>query len=83
MTKEMVKGIETATYPLRDGEQIRIGKSEFKGKVRIDARIWYQDEQGEWKPTKKGLSLDDEALEFVVGTLLKIVKELDSEWAAK
>lgn len=31
--------------------------SKFKGKVRIDIREYYNDDD-EWKPTKKGVSLD-------------------------
>jgi len=40
-------------------EKIRVQVREFKGHRYIDARIYYQDEETkEWKPTKKGLTLN-------------------------
>jgi len=35
---------------------IRVQRTEFKGKEYIDIRKFY-DADGEWKPTKKGISL--------------------------
>ena len=38
-------------------EEVRAGIKEFKGRRYIDLRIYYMDDQGEWKPTRKGISL--------------------------
>jgi hypothetical protein len=31
--------------------------SEFKGKNYANIRIYYEDDEGEWKPTKKGVTV--------------------------
>jgi len=37
-------------------ERIRIQRSEYKGHELIDIRVYYEAENGEWKPTKKGIT---------------------------
>lgn len=34
--------------------------SDFRGKKRVDIRRWYQDKDGEWQRTRKGINLDME-----------------------
>ena len=34
-------------------EKIFFNLSEYKGKKYADIRIYYEDDEGEWKPTKK------------------------------
>jgi len=38
-------------------ERILFSLSEFKGKSYADIRIYYEDDEGEWKPTKKGVTV--------------------------
>jgi hypothetical protein len=38
-------------------EKIVFGVSEFKGKKYADVRIYFEDDEGEWKPTKKGVTV--------------------------
>lgn len=38
-------------------EKILFSVSEFKGKKYADIRIYYEDDEGEWKPTKKGVTV--------------------------
>jgi len=38
-------------------EKIVFGLSEFKGKKYADLRIYFEDDEGEWKPTKKGITV--------------------------
>lgn len=38
-------------------EKIVFSLSEFKGKNYADIRIYYEDDEGEWKPTKKGIAI--------------------------
>jgi hypothetical protein len=39
------------------GEKVVLQFTEFKGKKLIDIRIFYADDDGSWKPTRKGMSL--------------------------
>lgn len=41
-------------------EKIVFGVSEFRGKNYANIRIYYEDDEGEWKPTKKGISVNME-----------------------
>jgi hypothetical protein len=38
-------------------EKIRATLGEFRGKDRIDIRIYFEDDDGRWLPTKKGINL--------------------------
>lgn len=38
-------------------EKIVFGLSEYKGKKYADLRIYFEDDEGEWKPTKKGVTV--------------------------
>jgi hypothetical protein len=44
-------------------EKIVFGVSEFRGKNYANIRIYYEDDEGEWKPTKKGISVNLEDFE--------------------
>jgi hypothetical protein len=39
-------------------EKILFSVSEFKGKKYADIRIYYEDDEWEWKPTKKGVTVN-------------------------
>ncbi len=46
-------------------EKIFFSLSEYKGKKYADIRIYFEDDEGEWKPTKKGITLSpDRFAEF-------------------
>ncbi len=38
-------------------EKIVFSVTEFRGKEYADLRIYYEDDEGDWKPTKKGLNI--------------------------
>ncbi len=52
-------------------ERVRLGVNEYQGRNYIDIRVFYQDEGGDWHPTKKGVTLPtdklDELREAVAG----------------
>jgi hypothetical protein len=55
-------------------EKIVFGVSEFRGKNYANIRIFYEDDEGEWKPTKKGISVNlEDFVEFK-----QRLEELDS-----
>jgi hypothetical protein len=42
-------------------EKIVFSISEFRGKKYANIRIYYEDDEGEWKPTKKGVTVSPES----------------------
>ena len=38
-------------------EVVRVSLTEFRGHKLIDFRVYYSDDEGKYKPTKKGVSL--------------------------
>ena len=38
-------------------EKIVFSISDFKGKTYANIRIYYEDDESEWKPTKKGVTV--------------------------
>lgn len=38
-------------------EVLRISLTEYRGHQLIDARVYYSDDEGQYRPTKKGVSL--------------------------
>ena len=55
-------------------ETIRISESEYEGHKFIDMRIWY-DDNGEMKPTKKGISFNHGVAKEVIEALLEVMEE--------
>lgn len=53
------------------GDVIRVAVDEFKGKDYLDIRNFYKGQDGELKPTRKGVSIPVELAEVVIGTALK------------
>ncbi|GAB4249643.1 MAG: hypothetical protein Kow00109_25690 [Acidobacteriota bacterium] len=42
-------------------EKILFSVTEFRGKNYADIRIYYEDDEGEWKPTRKGVTVSLDA----------------------
>ncbi len=59
-------------------EEVRAGIKEFKGRRYIDLRIYYMDDQGEWKPTRKGISLATDFMPELKEAVTAIEAELKS-----
>ncbi len=55
-------------------ENIRISKESYKGKEYVDIRIYFQNDEGEWKPTKKGVTLSPEKIDELLEILQKLKK---------
>ncbi len=53
-------------------EVYRISEKEYEGYKFIDVRIYYMDKSsGEWKPTRKGISLMHDKVPGVIEGILK------------
>ena len=57
-------------------EQIVVRVSEFKGKQYLDVRRYWQDDEGEWAPSKKGCSIPAEIAADVVNAMTAGVRAL-------
>ena len=57
-------------------ERIRISIEEYRGHRLIDCRVYYEDNQGEWTPTKKGIALNNETIDEVANALNKAMSHL-------
>ena len=72
---------KTSEYPFIDmmkteSGRLRLSRSEFKGVERIDVRHFYLDkDSGEFKPTKKGVSIPIEKIPALIKRL-KAISEL-------
>lgn len=63
--------------PRNSTEKTIVSISEYKGKTFVDARVYY-DADGEYKPTKKGITVQPDALDTFIGLLQKAKTELSS-----
>jgi hypothetical protein len=53
-------------------ERVRVAVSEFHGAHYVDTRIHYQADDGEWRPTKKGLTLKPDLAREVAQAMLAV-----------
>ena len=67
-------------------ESIVISKNVFNNIPLVDIRIHYTDENGDLKPTRKGISVREDSLDALVSTLSSFAQDIqlrkESETAA-
>jgi hypothetical protein len=67
-----LKGVKSLTDIKRnDTEIVRVSKREFKGHEFLDLRIYYQDDEGDYKPTKKGITINPKLVDELIDALNK------------
>ncbi len=71
--EKTIRDIEKGT------DLVRIELSEFKGNQYIGARIYYMDDKGDWKPTRKGITLTPELMEQVRDSLSEALEEVEGK----
>ena len=65
-----------AEFPKSDIEVVRICLTKYKGKDFFDLRLYYRDDEGEWKPTKKGICLSQGLFPELKQAILTLEKAL-------
>lgn len=50
-------------------EKIRVELSNYRGKDFISVRIYFLADNGEWRPTKKGVTVRPDQLDELIGLL--------------
>jgi hypothetical protein len=66
------RDLDTILVELRhtQHEVIRIAIRQLRGRTRIDARIWFQNENGSWHPSAKGFTLNPRQVPEIVRGLM-------------
>ena len=57
-------------------EKIRISIEEFHGHTLINCRVYYMTDNGDWRPTKKGIALGRNNIDEVIELLKDAGKKL-------
>jgi len=57
-------------------EVLRVSTEEYKGRKYVDVRIYFSNDEGEWKPTKKGVTIQPDRMDAFLELLKKAQKAL-------
>ena len=57
-------------------EVVRVSLTEYRGHKLIDFRVYYSDDEGQYRPTKKGVSLSTEVYAEFKQAMLALEKIL-------
>lgn len=52
-------------------EEVRISLTSYHGYDLVDIRVYFQDDHGEWRPTKRGVSLSTDAVAELRDAIVK------------
>jgi hypothetical protein len=58
-TQEKIEG-EIGRCRKGAGEIVVVSVAPFRGRLRLDVRVFWQNDAGEWLPTRKGVSIGRE-----------------------
>ena len=58
-------------------EEVRISISSYKGRKYLDIRVYYQGDDGEYKPSKQGVALSPELLPELETAIAKLKQHLE------
>lgn len=58
-------------------EEVRISLTSYHGYDLVDIRVYYQDDHGEWRPTKRGVSLSIDAFAELRDAIVKTEEMLN------
>jgi len=62
--------LEKTFAEIEKGEDlVKVSLTEFKGRQYVEVRTYYMADDGEWKPTKKGITLAPDLMRQVNGAL--------------
>ena len=59
-------------------EEVRVSLTSYRGHDLVDIRVFYQDEQGEWRPTKRGVSLSVDSFAELRDAVVKAEEMLNA-----
>ncbi|HPJ27367.1 MAG TPA: transcriptional coactivator p15/PC4 family protein [Candidatus Sabulitectum sp.] len=80
MSQTQGEHMEKQIAQFEKGEDVvRVALTEFRNRQYMEIRTYYMADDGDWKPTKKGITLSPELMREVYAALGKAFEELDSE----
>jgi transcriptional coactivator p15 (PC4) len=59
-------------------EEVRLSLTSYRGHDLVDIRVFFQDEQGEWRPTKRGVSLSVDSFAELREAIVKAEEMLNA-----
>jgi Transcriptional Coactivator p15 (PC4) len=59
-------------------EEVRVSLTSYRGHDLVDIRVFFQDEQGEWRPTKRGVSLSVDSFAELRDAVVKAEEMLNT-----
>jgi hypothetical protein len=59
-------------------EEVRVSLTSYRGHDLVDIRVFFQDEQGEWRPTKRGVSLSVDSFAELRDAIVKAEEMLNA-----
>lgn len=62
--------------PSRDGAEVRVNLSEYRGGHYLDLRVWYLTPEGAWRPTRKGVTVLEEQAPDLLEAIRKGIAEI-------
>lgn len=72
-----MESIELAEIEKNPTERIKITISEFKKRKYVDIRTFFLNDDMEWMPTKKGVTIPPDLVDLVIEALNKAKIELE------
>lgn len=64
-------------------EQLRVSIETYHGTVFVDLRVYWLDEQREWRPSRKGIAINGQSMSQVIQALGEARAKLDETKAAR
>lgn len=64
-----------ARIPKNSMEEVRVSLTTYRRHDLLDTRIYFKDEDGEWRPSRKGLTLKVDYLPDLLKALCQAKKE--------
>jgi hypothetical protein len=58
-------------------ERIKVSIEEYRNSRFVDCRVYWQNDEGEWLPSKKGIALSADTIDAVIQALQQASKKLE------
>ena len=59
-------------------ERVRVSLEEFRGFQFVDVRAYFEDKDGAWRPTRKGIAVPPDKVEELVALLRKAIEKISA-----